>query len=173
MRKLSIVVVMLSIGVLSGCTKFQVKNTDGLGLAYADIDLASSKGSQLRAMSNVNEPQRQQAADLYREAKAVINSYLQQSITDASGYTVDKNAQSYATTKGSEKLAAFQKKVGELQGTTTASVGEWIPLAALAIAEIRKLHDQDQKAGYERFVATVNKYMMKNYEELPGGKLEK
>lgn len=171
MRKIFMMSSLLSALLLTGCTNFQVKNTDGLRLAYEDVERASSKGSQLRALTNVTDAQRQEAANLYRDAKAVINAYFQQSITDASAYVVNENAESYKATKGSEKVAAFQKSVNVLQGTTTK---EWFPVATSVVTsiieEIINLNDQEQKAAYDRFVATVNKYMMKNFEELPSGR---
>lgn len=151
---------------LTGC--FSIKNTDGLALAYEDIDRASSKASELKTLANISDLQRNQAADLYREAKASINSYLQKSITDAADYTVDQPAESYTATGASAKVNAFVKRVGDLRGVAPDSV-IWVPLAAAAINEIVKLHNQAQEAAYKRFVDTVNKYMMKNYEEIPSG----
>ncbi len=173
MNTLKYVSLLVAALLLTGCSQFQVKNTEGLRLAYEDIDRASSKGVELKSLKNITEPQRQEAADLYREAKAALNGYLQQAITDASGYIVDKSAESYVSTKAADKVASFQKKVSELRGHAIASVGEWIPVAFQVIAEIKKLHDQEQKAAYERFEKTVKAYMMKNYEELPSGKAEK
>lgn len=178
MKPLARVSVILSVFMLTGCAQFQVKNTDGLRLAYEDIDRASSKGAELKSLQNVTEQQRQGAADLYREAKATLNSYLQQAITDAASYTVDKNAESYASTKASEKVSSFQSKVNELRasarGETKAFAGEWIaPVAERVITKIKELHDQNQKAAYERFEKIVKEHMMKNFEELTDGKTEK
>jgi len=153
--------------LLTGCT-FQVKNTDGLRLAYEDIDLATSKGLELKALKNVDKQLRQQAIGMYQDAKATINGYLKQAITDAAGYTVDKPAESYIATKAHEKVSSFQAKVDKLsvKFRIQAFPGVMEGVAVIVIKAILEQHDQNQKAAYGRFKETVEKYMMKNYVEL-------
>ncbi len=152
---------------LTGCT-FQVKNTEGLRLAYEDIGLAESKGLELKALKNVDKQQRQEAVGLYQDAKATINSYLQQAITDAAGYTVNKPAESYIATKAHEKVSSFQAKVDELSPKflIQAIPGVVPVIVGPLIERILEQHGQNQKEAYERFKKTVEKYMMKNYVEL-------
>lgn len=173
MKTTTTILLAIVVAALTGCTSFKVKNTEGLRLAYEDIEQASSKGVELKSMKYINDRQRQEAADLYRDAKAALNSYLQQAITDASSYTVDKPAETYAACGADKKVALFRAKVNDLRGRTPAAAAVWIPIAVEVITEIKKLHDQEQKAAYERFEQTVKKYMMKDFDELPAGSPEK
>lgn len=168
MKRCWVVIILGCVLLFVGCKSFQIKNTEGLGLAYEDVDRASSKAVQLKSLENVSEEQRQEAVELYRDIKAVINGYLKKAITDASSYTVDQNVESYKSTGATEKVLAFQEKVNELRSPINMTSVDWVPIAIEAIEMIVKLHDQDQKAAYERFVDTVERYKMKNYEELPG-----
>ena len=154
--------------LLNGCM-FQVKNTKGLQLAYQDIDLATSKGLELKALKIVDKQQQQEAVGLYQDAKAAINSYLQQAITDAADYTVNEPEESYLETEARKKASVFKAKVDELRArsATKAFPGVVVQeLAVIVIDAIFELHGQSQKAAYERFIETVEKYMMKNYTEL-------
>lgn len=164
--------------LLSGCETFKVKSVEGLQMAYSDVDMAASKGSQLRSMSNIPENQRQTAADLYRTAKATINAYFRLTITDASTYTVEKDAESYNKTNGHQQVIAFSQKVDELQLTSSSPslksekfnptvIDTVAPVAKIAIEIILSLNDKKQQAAYDRFTATINNYMMKDFEELP------
>lgn len=158
--------------LLSGCETFKVKNVEGLQMAYRDVDMAASKGSQLRSMSNIPDDQRQTAADLYRAAKATINGYFRVTITDASTYTVEKDAESYNKTNGHQQVIAFSQKVDELQLSKSEKFNPTVintvaPVAKIAIETILSLNDKKQQAAYDRFTATINNYMMKDFEELP------
>ena len=161
---------------ITGCSTFMVKDTEGLRLAYEDIDLASSKGVELKGLQYIPVQQRQEAIDLYREAKASLNGYLQKAITDAAGYTVENTANSYTQARCKEKVTVFNNKVNQLReanifkNVALKPVEDWKPTAVFVITEIKKLHEQEQKAAYDRFEKTVKGYFMKNYEELAGGK---
>lgn len=124
MKSFAIAVIMGTSLLLGGCTTFQIKNTDGLMLAYEDIDRASSKGIELKMLSKISEEQRQKAADLYREAKHSVNAYLQSAIIDAADYKVDKNSDSYKATGIHEKVVEFQNKVNELRQPRIASISQ-------------------------------------------------
>jgi len=182
MKILTYVLLIKIILPLTGCV-FQVQNTEGLRLAYEDIDLATSKGIELKALENVDAPQKKEAVDLYRDVKATINSYLQQAITDAADYIVNNPEESYIATKASEKVLSFQSMVDSLSqkfprnqamldelkakySTTDFPIFGVSDLAITAINAILELHNRNQKAAYERFKETVTKYMMKNYSEL-------
>ncbi|QSA96516.1 hypothetical protein [Methylococcus sp. EFPC2] len=167
--KLSVQLTTMSCLLLSLTGCFNVKNTDGLRLAYEKVDWAQSKAAELKTLKNVTDAQRQEAADLYRLAKSKVNGYLQDSITRAASYTVDEPAEKFTTTEAPESVNRFEKKVNQLRGRTTASAAVIAPIVAIAIEEIVKLNGEAQKAAYERFTQTVNKYMMKNYEEISTG----
>lgn len=180
MKTLLYLSLLVSAVFLTGCSTFQVKNTEGLRLAYEDIDRSTSKAVELRKLKNITDQQRNEASDLYRDAKSSINSYLQQAITDAADYVVDNPVDGYLATQSTEKVSVFRKKVNELRGSAPAPVDKsvalvipWIPPAVTVITEIKKLHDQSQKAAYERFEKTVKESLMKNYEELPSAATEK
>ena len=181
MKTLLYLSLLVSAVFLTGCSTFQVKNTEGLRLAYEDIDSSTSKAVELRKLKNITDRQRNEASDLYRDAKSSINSYLQQAITDAADYVVDNPVDSYLATQSVEKVSVFRKKVNELRETAPSPVDKsvelaipWaVPLAVTVITEITKLHDQSQKAAYERFKKTVKESLMKNYEELPSAATEK
>ena len=149
---------------LTGC--FSVKSTEGLRMAYENVDLAHSKAVELKTLKNVTDAQKQEAADLYRTAKSKVNGYLQESITRAASYTVNEPAESYEKTKASESVNNFERKVNQLRGRAPASAAAILPIVTIAIEEIVKLNGEAQKAAYDRFTQTVNKYMMKNYEEV-------
>ena len=176
--------ILLAIIILpfTGCS-FQVKNTEGLRLAYQDIDLATSKGIELKTLENVDAKQRKEAENLYREIKAEINSYLQQAITDAADYTVNNPKESYIAIDANEKVLSFKSMVDRLgtrfprnqamlnqfhakYSTKDFPIFGASDLAITVINTILELHNQNQKAAYERFKETVNKYMMKDYTEL-------
>jgi len=163
---------------LAGCSTFNVKETEGLRLAYVDIDRASSKGVELKRLQNISLQQRQEAIDLYQEAKASLNGYLQKAITDAADYTVDNTADSYSQAGCNGKVTVFTEKVNQLRQANTfqyaalIKIEDWKPTAVSVITKIKELHDQDQKAAYDRFEKTVKGYFMKNYEELAGVKPE-
>jgi len=152
---------------LGGCS-FNVVDTEGLRLAYEDIDRASSKGVELKGLGEIPDDQRREAVDLYREAKASVNGYLQQTITDAADYEVNSPAASYTQTGSGEKVAAFVDQVDDLRSGKAApkSAAVWIPIAVSVVTEIQKLNDQNQRAAYERFERTVKEHMMKSYEDL-------
>lgn len=150
---------------LTSCA-FTVKNTDGLKLAYEDIDRASSYASELKSMSAISKPDEDKAADLYREAKSEINSYLQKAITDASDYEVNNPAEEYLTTKGTVKVDAFENKVKELRPLRVLAAPVWVPIFEAAIIAIWDLNQKAREEGRKRFEETVTKYMMKRCEEI-------
>jgi len=162
--------------LLGGCSSFRVINTDGLRLAYEDVDRATSKAVELRSLSGVAKNKEAEAVDAYREAKASINSYLQQAITDAADGKVDNPARSYTETSSPGKIAVFVGKVDEVKAvgqesaldTGQESALDWAPLAVTLISEIKSLNDEERTAAYERFKATVSSHMMPNFEALPG-----
>lgn len=164
--RITSIVMVLS---LTGC--FSIKNTEGLRIAYEDVDLAQSKASELKALKNVTEAQRQEAADMYRNAKSKVNAYLQGTITRAASYTVDEPANKYTETKASESVTEFKEKVNQLRGPERKfkEMAMVIGIAVIVIEEIVKLNNEVQKAAYDRFTQTVTKYMMKNYEDIRAG----
>lgn len=163
-----LLLIMFSISGLTGCA-FTVKNTDGLNLAYKDIDLASSYASELKSMKNVLENRRATVVDLYREAKSELNGYLQKAITDASDYEVNNPKEEYLATQGTARVHAFEKEVKKLRRVhlKTMSAPAWTPVAEAAIRTIWDLNQKAREEGRKRFEETVIKYMMKNYEEIP------
>ena len=160
------ILIVVSIFGLTSCA-FTVKNTDGLALAYKDIDRASSYASELKSMGGINKTDEDKAADLYREAKSEINSYLQKAITDASDYEVNNPKEEYITTKCIVKVDAFENKVKELRSIRTFVVPAWIPIVETAIKAIWDLNQTAREEGRKKFEETVTKYMMKPYEEIP------
>lgn len=169
MKGTKFMVALLSVLFVSGCA-FKVKNTEGLRLAYEDIDRASSKAVQLKSLVDIDESKRREAADMYREAKAGANSYLNQVITDAADYKVEEPAARYRKLDVGEKVSAFRQEVDSLAANASSEkAAEWIPIAAEVLGKIKDLHDEEQEAAYKRFVDTVTQYKMMHYEELPGG----
>ena len=161
--------IVVSIFGITGCA-FTVKNTDGLALAYKDIDRASSYASALKSMGGIPEESKNEAKDLYIQAKAEFVSYLQKAITDASDYEVDNPKEEYMAIKATAKVDAFENKVKELRDTSV-SIKALPPLIAAGVANIviETIWDLNQKAreeGRKKFEETVTKYMMKNYEEI-------
>ncbi len=171
-----LILVVVSIFGLTGCA-FTVKNTDGLALAYKDIDRASSSASELKSMDGITKPEDDDAADLYRQAKSEINSYLQKAITDASDYEVNNPKEEYLNTMGTAKVDAFENKVKELRlrhisksVLTVAVVSSWAPIFEAAIEAIWEIHQKAREEGRKTFEQTLTKYMMNSYEEIPVAK---
>ena len=168
-----LILIVVSILGMTGCA-FTVKNTDGLELAYKDIDRASSYASELKSMGGIPKREEDEAADLYRKAKSEINSYLKKAITDASDYTVNNPEEEYLTTKGTAKVDAFEKKVKELRRIRISVVPPLMPISGTAIEAIIeaiwKINQKAREEGRKRFEETVTKYMMKSYEEIPVSK---
>ena len=160
-----ILIVVSNFG-LTGCA-FTVKNTDGLALAYKDIDLASSYASELKSMGGITKLEEDHAADLYRQAKSEINSYLRKVITDASDYEVNNPKEGYLTTKCTAKVDAFENKVKELRPIRMFITPVWIPIVDAAIKAVWDLNQKAREEGRKKFEETVTKYMMKPYEEIP------
>lgn len=151
----------------AGC--FSVTDTGGLERAYQDIDLAASKASELKALPAVSDADRAAAADLYRNAKAKVNAYLQGAITRAADYDVNEPVEAYERTGAPADVQAFQARVNVLRGPAPASTATVAAVATLVINEIVNLNNQAQKAAYDRFTSTVTQYMMENYEDIPPG----
>lgn len=168
-----LILIVLSIFGLTGCA-FTVKNTDGLALAYKDIDRASSYASELKSMDGITKLEEEDAADLYRQAKSEINSYLKKAITDASDYTVNNPEEEYlTTTNGTAKVDAFENKVKELcRIRSMYVVSAWTPAVVVdvIIDIIWEINQKAREEGRKRFEETVTKYMMKSYEEIPAAK---
>jgi hypothetical protein len=183
-----LMLIMLSIFGLTGCafTAFTVKNTDGLALAYKDIDRAHSYALELKSMEDkIPEQARSEAKDLYIHAKAEINSYLQKAIINALDCIVDNPKEEYMATQGKAKVDAFENKVKELRGMVikegvlqawkpSSSLAAWssIPEVIIKTAEgiIRIIRDLNQKTceeGRKKFVEEIIKNMMKDYDALP------
>ena len=162
-----LILILSTIG-LTGCiTAFTVKNTEGLHLAYRDIDRASSYASKLISMRGIPPKSLEEAADLYRQAKSELNSYLQNAITAASDYDVNNPKEEYLATQCTPSVDAFEKKVKELRGFRPMSASAWIPIAEAVINKIWELNQKAREGGRKSFEETVTKYMMKNFEEIP------
>jgi len=163
-----LILIVVSIFGLTGCA-FTVKNTNGLALAYKDIDRAASYASELKSMGGITKLEEEDAADLYRQAKSEINGYLKKAITDASDYTVNNPEEEYlTTTNGTAKVDAFENKVKELRRIHIMSaVPAWIPVFEVVLKAIWDINQKAREEGRKIFEETVTKYMMKSYEEIP------
>jgi hypothetical protein len=164
--------------ILTGCS-FKLKNTEGLYLAYKDIDRAADYASELKAMKDIPQEDFFGAKDKYIEAKNVLNAYLMKTITDAADSEVNNTKEEYLATGGSGKVDAFEKKVKllrpiEKKGVAAAAiVSTVIPVAEAAIKAIMEANQKAKDKGLEVFTKSVEKYKMKPFEEIPEGKVVK
>ncbi len=167
--KIRIFVIFIVVGIaLTGCTKFRVKNIDGLELAYGDIYLAHSGARELKSLQNVPEKQMHEARKMYNEAQSSVNSYLDKTITEAAGsFKVEKTADSYSSTSSNEKIIKFRRKVSEIGGFSIMSVDLLPEIILSLLGKIKELHDKEQEAAYLRFKSMVEENKMKNFEDLP------
>jgi hypothetical protein len=166
--------------ILTGCGGFKVKNTEGLYLAYKDIDRASSYASELTAMKDIPKKNFFDAKDKYTQATNVLNGYLMKAITDAADYEVNNTKEEYLATGGTAKVDAFEKEVRLLRPMKqkgAAAVAAIIPIVVpVAEAAMKAITEADQKAkdkGLDVFTKSVEKYKMKPFEEIPEGKVVK
>jgi len=153
-----------------------VKNTEGLQLAYQDIDRASDYASELKAMKDIPQVDFFRAKDSYIEAKNVLNAYLMKAIADASDYEVNNPKEEYPTTGGPAKVDAFEREVKLLRPMEKKSVAAavivsaWIPVAAEAMKVIMEANEKAKDKGLNMFTTSIEKYKMKTFEEIPVGK---
>jgi outer membrane murein-binding lipoprotein Lpp len=176
-----ITALLLSTLIFAGCG-FKINNTDGLQLAYEDIDSTSSYASELKAMKDVTKHISQgkfnAARDKFNTAKTKLNGYLQNAITNASDYKVDNPKEEYLKSEAPVAVAAFKEEVQSLRprrnkGVPIATIIPIIiPIAEKAIDAIMKADQMAKDKGLEAFKTSVEKYMMKNLEEIPTGKLQ-
>lgn len=170
-RMVFLTVTLAAAVALSGCSTFTVKNTDGLQLAYEDIDRASSYASRLKSAPQVPADERNEAVGLYIDTKGKINSYLEKAITDAADYEVNNPREEYLASGAREKEQLFEKKVTEATGRQMRLAPDaWSPVAGAVINAIWDLNQKNREAARQKFEDTVKKYEMKNYEEIPASR---
>jgi hypothetical protein len=165
--------------ILTGC-KFTLKNTEGLHLAFKDIDRAADYASELKAREK-DIPQKDffKAKDKYIEAKNVLNGYLMKTITDAADYEVNNTKEEYLATGGTAKVDAFEKEVKllrpmEQKGVAAVAIISAVkPVAEAAIKAIMEANQKAKDRGLDAFTKSVEKYKMKTFEEIPEGKVVK
>ena len=178
-KLLSIIsIIIFSIVIIPGCS-FKIINTDGMQLAFQDIDRASDYASELKAMKDIPQTDFYRAKDSYIAAKNVLNGYLAKAITDASDYEVNNTKEEYLATGATAKVDAFEKEVKSLRPTpklgfglpSAAVISPSMPVAKEAIKAIMEANEKTKDKGLNLYTTSVEKYKMKSFEDIPVGKV--
>lgn len=156
---------------LAGC--FEVKNTDGIRAAYEKIELAYPLAAEIKARQNLEEAKRQTLIDSYNEAKAAVNSFLED-IKTKSVKIVDVPRDTFEKDRANELIDKFIRDAKASRETSKAleiaSVGAAISIVVPIINEIWKLHQEDEKDAYNRFVKIIDDNKMVEFSKVIANK---
>ena len=170
MKTLSTATILLATSMLSSGCVFTVKNTAGIRAAFHDMELAYPLAAEIRQSKSLSAGKVAEVKDSYNEAKAEVNSFLQDVKIKASTYTVDIGEDVYKNDKASKAMADFMAKADAARGVRLKSVEAVVVLVTPIIEEIVKLNDQKQKEAYDRFQKVIDDNKMVEWEKTPGGK---
>ena len=151
--------------MLAGC--FKVKNTDGLRAAYEKIELAYPLVIEIDSRQDLKGKDRQVLVDSYNEAKASVNSFLEDAKTKSIS-VVDIPKEAFEKDSASQKIDKFISDV-----KASREKGKAIPpavvfeIAALIIDKIWELHNENEKIAYERFVKIIDDNKMVEFNQVP------
>lgn len=164
-RLFSAATILLACTMLSGC--FEVKNTDGLRAAYEKVELAYPLAAEIRKKPALDNKTRQEVIDSYNEAKAALNSFLEDAKTK-SVKTVDIPREAFEKDKASKLMDDFIRAAKLARGRAPASAEAIILIAGAIIEKIWELNKKDDKEAYDRFVEIIDKNKMVDFSKVPG-----
>lgn len=151
--------------LLTGC--FEVKNTDGLRAAYEKIELAYPLAAEIKRKTGIEDEKRQAVIDSYNEAKAAVNSFLED-VKTKSVKTVDISRDTFEKDKANTAIDKFIRDAKIARGRSPASTGTGLLIAGAVIDKIWELHQKDENEAYNRFIKIIDDNKMVEYSKVPG-----